>query len=64
MRNALAYVPKGQNTVVAAAIRQSSSSPIMPPRHRSGGRLPTSCAPAGRSWAPAWMKPSMTCWPT
>ncbi len=64
MRNALAHVPKGQNTMVAAAIRQSSSSPTMPAQPRAGGMSPISCEPAGQSSAPAWMPPSMMCSPT
>jgi transposase-like protein len=64
MRNALAYVPKGQNTVVAAAIRQVFLQPDHAAATGSGARSPTSCAPAGRSSAPAWTTPSMTCSPT
>jgi len=64
MRNALAYVPKSQNTVVAAAIRRSSFSPTMPLRRRSGVRSLISCAPAGQSSALAWTMPSTTYSPT
>src|SRR5690242_9037177 len=49
MRNALAHVPKGQHTMVAAAIRQAFCSPTPRPRTRPGGMSPTSCASAGPS---------------
>ena len=39
MRNALAYVPKTQETVVAAAIRQALSNPRVRRRARSAARL-------------------------
>ena len=49
MRNALAHVPKGQHTMVAAAIRQAFCKP-MPRRHiRPGVTLLTSSGRAGRS---------------
>src|SRR3546814_426465 len=50
MRNALAYVPKGQNTVVAAAIRQV----FLQPDHRSEERrVGNECVSTCRSrWSP------------
>lgn len=49
IRNALAHVPKGQHTVVAAAIRQAFSSPTATAPARPGAMSPTRSAPAGRS---------------
>jgi Transposase, Mutator family len=63
MRNALAHVPKGQTTVVAAAIRQVFLQPDHPQPPRPGATSPTSSAPAGLSSAPAWTPPSTTCSP-
>src|SRR3982750_3940759 len=40
MRNALAHVPKGQHTMVAAAIRQAFLQPVPRPRTRLGGTSP------------------------
>jgi transposase-like protein len=63
MRNALAYVPKGQNTVVAAAIRQV----FLQPDHAAATQVWRQVADqlrAPRSSAPAWTTPSMTCSPT
>ena len=49
MRNALAHVPKGQHTVVAAALRQAFLQPDAEAAARPGARSPISCASAGRS---------------
>ena len=51
MRNALAYVPKTQETVVAAAIRQAFIHPTARRRARSGGTSPISCGPGSRNSA-------------
>ena len=51
MRNALAHVAKGQQTMVAAAIRQAFLQPDTPRRCSPGAMSPTSSAPAGRSSA-------------
>jgi putative transposase len=51
MRNALAYVPKTQETVVAAAIRRPSSSRTGRRRVRSGDTSPISCGPGSRNSA-------------
>jgi transposase-like protein len=62
MRNALAYVPKGQNTVVAAAIRQV----FLQPDHAAAGLAPGR-RPVARPLAEARRlrtTPSMTCSPT
>jgi hypothetical protein len=52
MRNALAYVPKTQETVVAAAFRQAL---IQPDRETagqvSGGTSPINCDPGSRNSA-------------
>jgi hypothetical protein len=52
MRNALAYVPKTQETVVAAAFRQAF---IQPDRETagqvSGGTSPINCDPGSRNSA-------------
>ena len=45
MRNALAHVPKGQHTMVAAAIRQAFLQPDAEARVRPGAMSPTSFAP-------------------
>jgi putative transposase len=49
IRNALAHVPKGQHTMVAATIRQPSCNRTPTPRTRPGGMSPTSCGRAGPS---------------
>jgi putative transposase len=49
IRNALAHVPKGQHTVVAATIRQAFTQPAATAPARPGATSPTSCARAGRS---------------
>ena len=49
MRNALARVPKGQHTMVAAAIRRPSCNPTPRPRIRLGGMSPISSERAGPS---------------
>ncbi|MBB4860368.1 transposase-like protein [Novosphingobium chloroacetimidivorans] len=64
MRNALAYVPKGQNTRSPRQSGRSSGNPITPPPTRPGAMSPTNCAPAGRNSAPAWTTPSTTSLPT
>jgi transposase len=43
---------------------RSSCSPTMLQRSNPGGRLPTSFAPAGQGWGPAWTRPRWTCSPT
>ena len=45
MRNALAHVPKGQHTMVAAAIRQAFLQPDQATAGRPGARWPTNSAP-------------------
>jgi hypothetical protein len=47
LRNAPAHVPKGQHTMVAAAIRQAFLQTDAGAAHRPGGMSPTSCAVAG-----------------
>jgi putative transposase len=69
MRSALAHVPKGQQSVVAAALRQAflqadQASAHQVWRTRSGGRSPTSCARAGPGSRPSWTRASTTSWPT
>ena len=49
MRNALAHVPKGQHTMVAAAIRQAFCKPTLMRRIKVGGMSPTSSGRAGPS---------------
>ena len=49
IRNALAHVPKGQHTMVAAAIRKPSCRPKLRQRTRPGDTSPTSSACADRS---------------
>ena len=49
MRNALAHVPKGQHTMVAAAIRQAFLQADAEAARRPGGTLPISSARAGPS---------------
>ena len=51
MRNALVRVPKGQHTMVAAAIRQAFLNPMPRPRGRPGAMSPISCGRAGPSLA-------------
>ena len=51
MRNALAYVPKTQETVVAAAIRQAFIQSDRETAGRSGGTSPISCGPGSRNAA-------------
>jgi putative transposase len=65
MRGALAYVPKGQQTMVAAArCARRSCRPTGPARTRSGGRSPTSSGRAGPSSRPSWTRASTRSWPT
>jgi hypothetical protein len=50
MRNALAHVPKGQHTMVAAAIRQAFLQTDADAAHQTWGHMsPTSCGAAGPS---------------
>ena len=50
MRNALAYVPKTQETEsLPPPSARPSSSPIARPRARSGGTSPISCGPGSRN---------------
>ena len=55
-RNALAYVPRGQHAMVAAAIRQAFIQPDRRAPARPGVTSPTSSAAAGRSSAPSWTR--------
>jgi putative transposase len=65
MRAALAHVPKGQQSVVAAALRQAFLQ-ADPASARQVWRqvAPTSCARAGPGSRPSWTRASTTCWPT
>ena len=47
MRNALAHVPKGQQTMVAAAIRQAFLQPDADAARQTWRMSPTSCAGVG-----------------
>jgi putative transposase len=47
MRNALAHVPRGQHTMVAAAIRQAFLQTDARQHTRPGGMSPISCGRAG-----------------
>ena len=47
MRNALAHVPKGQHTMVAAAIRQAFLQPDADAARQTWRQSPTNCVPAG-----------------
>ena len=51
MRNALAYVPKTQETVVAAAIRQAFAQPDRDGGPGLAGTSPISCGPGSRNSA-------------
>jgi putative transposase len=65
MRNALSYVPKGQNTVVAAAIRQVFLQPDQKSATQVWRQVADAVAhPVGPSSAPAWTRPKPTCSPT
>jgi len=52
MRNALAHVPKGQHTMVAAAIRQAFLQPDGETAHQTWRLLPISSERAGQSSPP------------
>ncbi len=64
MRNALSYVPKGRQSMVAAALRQAFIQSDRPPPPRRCATSPTSCAPGGRSLPRSSTTARPTCWRT
>ena len=64
MRNALAHVPKGQHTIVAAALRQAFLQADQPAARQTWRQVADQLRPAGPSSPRSWMRASTTCSPT
>ena len=65
MRCALARVPKGQQTMVAAALRQAFLQADHDTAQQTWRQVsPTSSGRVGRSSPRSWTTASMTCWPS